>query len=55
VTIGNYAVIGTGAVVASDIPDYGIAVGNPARVVKERARIEYTYVPSVMSIPTGQR
>jgi len=41
VTIGDYAVIGTGAVVANDIPEYGIAVGNPARVVKERARIEY--------------
>jgi acetyltransferase-like isoleucine patch superfamily enzyme len=46
VHIGNYAVIGTGSVVANDIPDYGVAVGNPARVVKERARIKYTYVPS---------
>jgi acetyltransferase-like isoleucine patch superfamily enzyme len=48
VGIGNYAVIGTGSVVASDVPDYGVAAGNPARVVKERARIEYTYVPSGM-------
>ncbi len=46
VHIGSYAVIGTGSVVADDIPDYGVAVGNPARVVKERARIKYTYVPS---------
>jgi len=46
VRIGSYAVIGTGSVVSNDIPDYGIAVGNPARVVKERARIRYTYVPS---------
>jgi acetyltransferase-like isoleucine patch superfamily enzyme len=46
VRIGSYAVIGTGSVVSHDVPDYGVAVGNPARVVKERARIQYTYVPS---------
>jgi acetyltransferase-like isoleucine patch superfamily enzyme len=46
VSIGSHAVIGTGSVVSSDIPDYGIAAGNPARVIKERARIRYTYVPS---------
>ncbi len=46
VTIGDYAVIGTGSVVSRDVPDYGVAVGNPARVVKERARIPYTYVPA---------
>lgn len=33
VTIGNGAVIGAGAVVAKDVPPYGIAVGNPARVI----------------------
>jgi acetyltransferase-like isoleucine patch superfamily enzyme len=49
VTIGSHAVIGTGSVVSSDIADYGIAVGNPARVIKERARIQYTYVPSSVS------
>ncbi len=43
VNIGDYAVIGTGSVVTHDVPDYGVAVGNPARVVRERARIEYTY------------
>jgi acetyltransferase-like isoleucine patch superfamily enzyme len=46
VTIGSHAVVGTGSVVSRDVPDYGVAVGNPARVVKERARIRYTYVPS---------
>jgi maltose O-acetyltransferase len=46
VTIGSHAVVGTGSVVSRDVPDYGVAVGNPARVVKERARIQYTYVPS---------
>jgi acetyltransferase-like isoleucine patch superfamily enzyme len=48
VRIGSYAVIGTGSVVTRDIPDYGVAVGNPARVIRERARIQYTYVPSNM-------
>jgi acetyltransferase-like isoleucine patch superfamily enzyme len=46
VTVGSHAVIGTGSVVSRDVPDYGVAVGNPARVVKERARIHYTYVPT---------
>lgn len=31
--IGRYAMIGAGSVVTKDIPDYAIAVGNPARVV----------------------
>ncbi|MCK8484603.1 CatB-related O-acetyltransferase [Aliiroseovarius sp. S2029] len=36
VTIGNGAIIGAGAVVRSDVPDYAIVVGNPAQVVKMR-------------------
>jgi len=36
VKIGNGAVIGAGAVVTKDIPEYAIAVGNPAKVVKYR-------------------
>lgn len=34
VTIGRRCIIGTNAVVNKDIPDYSIAVGVPARVVK---------------------
>lgn len=33
VTIGDHAVVGTGAVVTRDVPVRAIAVGNPARVV----------------------
>jgi acetyltransferase-like isoleucine patch superfamily enzyme len=36
VRIGHGAVVGARAVVAKDIPPYGIAVGNPAQVVKRR-------------------
>ena len=42
VTIGEGAVIGAGAVVTKDIPEYTIAVGNPAKVIKNRERdIQY--------------
>lgn len=34
IKIGKWAVIGAGAVVISDIPDYALAVGNPARIIK---------------------
>lgn len=34
--IGDGAVIGAGAIVTKDIPDYSIAVGNPAKVIRER-------------------
>lgn len=36
VHIGEGAVIGAGSVVTRDIPPYSIAVGNPARVIKQR-------------------
>ena len=36
VTIGDGAVIGAAAVVAKDVPPYAIAVGNPARVIRQR-------------------
>lgn len=34
ISVGRWAVIGAGAVVTKDIPDFAVAVGNPARIVK---------------------
>ena len=48
-SIGNYAVVGTGSVVGSDVPEYAVVAGNPARLLKERARIPYDYVPAEAS------
>lgn len=36
VTIGEGAVIGAGSIVTKNIPAYSIAVGNPAKVIKQR-------------------
>ena len=35
VTIGKYALIGSGAVVTKDVPAFALVVGNPGRVVGE--------------------
>ena len=44
VTIGEYALIGSGTVITKDVPDYALVVGNPGRVVgkvdKKGNRIE---------------
>jgi acetyltransferase-like isoleucine patch superfamily enzyme len=34
--IGRDAIIGAGAVVVGEIPDYAIAVGTPAKVLRDR-------------------
>lgn len=33
VTVGRWAMIGSGSVVTRDVPDYALAVGNPARMI----------------------
>ena len=33
VTIGRWALVGSGAVVTKDVPDYALVLGNPARIV----------------------
>jgi len=46
VSIGEGAVVGTGSVVTRDVADYAVVAGNPAKVVSQRARQQYRYVPS---------
>ena len=33
VTIGQFAMVAAGAVVTRDVPEYGLVVGNPARLM----------------------
>ena len=35
VTVGKHSVVAAGAVVTKDIPPFSVAVGNPARVIKQ--------------------
>lgn len=46
VSIGEGAVVATGSVVTRDVPDYAVVAGNPARIIRERARTAFKYVPS---------
>lgn len=40
VVIGKHSVIGAGSIVTKDIPDYSIAVGNPAKIIKTLIKLE---------------
>lgn len=35
VTLGKHAIIGAGSVVTKDVPPFSVAVGNPAKVIKQ--------------------
>ena len=34
ITIGEHAMVGAGAVVTKDVPDYAVVVGNPAKIIR---------------------
>jgi acetyltransferase-like isoleucine patch superfamily enzyme len=46
VSIGRGAVVGAGSVVRHDVPDYSVAVGAPARVVRSFGSRELASVPA---------
>jgi acetyltransferase-like isoleucine patch superfamily enzyme len=50
VRVGRNAVVGAGAVVTGDVPDYAVAVGNPARTVRD-LRAEPLDLPSRERLP----
>lgn len=51
--VGRHCIIGAGSVVTKPIPDYSIAVGVPARVVRDRRDRDVT-VDAVKPVPAGQ-
>lgn len=46
VKVGGHSVLGAGAVVTRDIPEYAVAVGLPARVVRDRREKKPTAPPA---------
>ncbi|MDX2257894.1 MAG: hypothetical protein NW205_03155 [Hyphomicrobiaceae bacterium] len=51
VRIGRGAVVGAGAVVREDVPDYALAIGNPAVSVPDRRVRTLDYSPVAMVAP----
>ncbi len=45
VQIGYGAVVGAGSVVRENVPELAIVLGNPAKVVGYRRRVEFSYSP----------
>lgn len=49
VTIGRGAVVGAGAVVREDVPDYGVVIGNPAQLMPNERIRELNYSPVMLN------
>ena len=58
-TVGRHCVIGAGSVVTGDIPDFSVAVGNPARVIRRYVGgagwVDAGGAPVAGAVPTGGR
>jgi serine O-acetyltransferase len=51
IVIGDDALIGVGAIVTSDVPPRGVAVGNPARVISMKGSFELVTWPGMETDP----
>ncbi len=51
INVGNDAVIGPGAVVMTDVPPCGVAMGNPARVIAQTGSFEFVNYDNMHSDP----
>jgi acetyltransferase-like isoleucine patch superfamily enzyme len=49
-SVGRHCIIGAGSVVLSPIPDYAIAVGTPARVIRDRRHVSASDAGSADSV-----
>jgi acetyltransferase-like isoleucine patch superfamily enzyme len=58
-TVGRHCVIGAGSVVTGEIPDYSVAVGNPARIIRRYVAgvgwVDAGGAPVSGVVPTGGR
>jgi UDP-2-acetamido-3-amino-2,3-dideoxy-glucuronate N-acetyltransferase len=60
ITVGRWAMIGSGAVVTKDVPDYGLVVGNPARLIDyvdpngQRLHVDLSRLPQEVTLSTGE-
>jgi acetyltransferase-like isoleucine patch superfamily enzyme len=52
VVIGRHALVGAGAVVVRDVPDFQVVVGNPARIIKDVRELA-DYDASQFTAPPG--
>lgn len=51
VSIGRGAVVGAGAVVRKDVPEYAVVIGNPSTVQRVQRIRNFTYSPVLLNAP----